>query len=211
LYTDALLHLILKAGQFSDATVPESMRLDKNRLISYYNDWQDITIQGCIMVIFRGAAGPRCIPSDMEKAKQDLWVLLNDSDTTMEHIALQMSKQAGEIRGKAFSAPEIKNLETLLDKTLAPDSKVFEMIQKRAMVHLALYIQTQKMNLPLLQKHGLTQMENEIQELGSKLAKVSRLNKAVYSRLYQVLLEDIKQENEKGVVVDQDELMKVLS
>ena len=207
IFNESLLHLILQASQFSDSTVPETLRMDKTRLITFFNDWQDITILSSILAVYKGVAGPKCTPQVLEKVKSELWVLLNDTDTTMSHITLHMGQSAGQVRGAPFSTQEQTQLATMTDKTLAPESKVYELMQKRVLLHLLSILCHNSVDKVLLNKHGLLQLENELTLLGQKLTKVCQLNKAVFGKLYTLLLEDIKTENQTGKKATQQWLM----
>ncbi|OAJ41717.1 hypothetical protein BDEG_25273 [Batrachochytrium dendrobatidis JEL423] len=188
---DAFLQLILQASQFSKKQiVPETLKMDTSRMISFYNDWQDITILSSLLVIFRQAAGPKCI-SHMDEAKKMLWVLLNDSDTTMSHISLQVAHTAGKIREKPFTEKETEMVSSMMEKTLAPNSKLYDLIQKRVGENLKKVIVNGVTDKDMMGKHGLAQLETEVLDLGIRIRKVMELNRAVFGRLYIALLDDI--------------------
>jgi T-complex protein 11 len=180
----ALLHLILKAAAYTDSNLPETYRMDKSRLVTLFNDWQDVTILGCILIIFKGVAGPKCTPAQLTSAKSDLWTLLNDTETTMKHIILQMSSLAGKIRGTPLTEGESTALDNLVDKTLAPESKLYDLLQRRVMSHIY------STSPEALAKHGLTQLAGEIETLAAKIRKLAAFNKKVYSSLYALLIQD---------------------
>lgn len=160
--------------------------MDKARLVAIFNDWQDITILACIIIIFKGVAGPKCTQKDLDTAKADLWTLLNDADTTMKHITLQMASISGNIRGKKLTDGENEALEKLVDKTLAPESTLYDLIQKRISSHI--YSTTPG----ALTKHGLIQLQPEIATMGAKIIKLAAFNKKVYSTLYATIIQDAK-------------------
>jgi hypothetical protein len=191
----ALLSLILRAGSFTDLNIPETYRMDKVRIIGMFNDWQDITIIACILLIFKGVAGPKCTFVELARIKEQLWTLLNDVDTTMSHITLQMAADAGKLRGNALTSKEIIALESLVDKTLSSDSPVFNLIQTRIKTHM--YLPT---NRDLLRKHGLEHCETEINSLSIKIKKLSKSNKDVYADTYHELLRQDIQRSDKEIV-----------
>ncbi|KAJ3268654.1 hypothetical protein HDV01_002508 [Terramyces sp. JEL0728] len=193
LFPEALVNITLKAAKFSsESIVPETLQMDVGRLIAHFNSWQDITILSSILVVFKQAAGPKCTNSDLIEAKTSLWVLLNDSESTMSHITLQMAHLAGKIRGKAMSPEEITAINSMTEKTLAPESKLYELIQKRVGIHVQNGLNNEPINKDLLNKHALVCVEKEIEELIKKLQTIAVLNKAVYGKLYSAILEDIK-------------------
>ncbi|KAJ3101179.1 hypothetical protein HDU97_001591 [Phlyctochytrium planicorne] len=146
-YSEALMNLIGLSPALSESTmmtvsIPETLKLDPIRLITYRNDWQDLTIMAALLIMFRQVAGAKCTPASMMAMKTNLWVLLNDAETSMYHIVLELSRGAGEIRGKPFSQQEISMLSGMLDKTLSPDSKLYAMISARIGEHLGCWVQT---------------------------------------------------------------------
>jgi hypothetical protein len=112
----------------------------------------------------------------------------------MEHVILQMQSLAGKIRGTSFTPQEASQLTALVDKTLAPDSKLFELIQSRVKSHMLCLLQGKQIDTDLLSKHGLTHLEDKIKELGVKIDKVLQLNTKIFAKLYTALLEDVKKE-----------------
>lgn len=196
LVPNGILSLIGNASTFPE-TLPETLSLDKSRLVSYYNDWQDITILACILVIFKGCAGPKCTPMNLIEIKDNIWVLLNDNETTMDHITLQLQHEAGKVRGADLSATERKSLSNLVDTSLAPDSPLYKLIQSRVRIHL---LTVASGNVPSgLEKHGLGHVEEKIQLLGGHVKHVLEMNLQIYARLYAVILEDLKSQLNGGI------------
>jgi hypothetical protein len=193
LYPQALIDITLLATRFSDEDIiPETLKMDSTRVVSFFNSWQDITILATIMIVFRQAAGPKCSIPELEQVKKDLWILLNDNESTMEHITIQMAHSAGKIRGKPLSSQETTGMSTVTDNALAPGSKLYELIQKRVGIHLQQGLSKLALRKVDLEKHGLTQVVTEIEELIKKFVPVSDLNRAVYGGLYGAIIEDIK-------------------
>ncbi|KAI8896803.1 T-complex 11, partial [Globomyces pollinis-pini] len=185
--------LLLKATKYNDHDiVPETLKMDLSRLVSFFNSWQDITILSSILVVYKQAAGPKCTLEDLISTKKLLWVLLNDSESTMSHITLQMGQLAGKVRERPFTKEEVTGLHAVTEKTLAPDSKLYELLQKRVGLHLQNGISNLKMDMEMLGKHGLLPVQSEIEELIKKMVQVTDLNKAIYGKLYSSILDDIK-------------------
>ncbi|KAI9331132.1 T-complex protein 11-domain-containing protein [Zopfochytrium polystomum] len=116
--------------------LPETLKMDSNRLLTFRNDWQDITIMATLLILFRQASGPRCTPAHQSEMKSTLWVLLNDTDTSLAHIVLEMARTAGTIRGRRFEESEELALSGLVEKTLAPDSRLYGLVWARVGEHL---------------------------------------------------------------------------
>ncbi|KAI8810852.1 T-complex protein 11-domain-containing protein [Cladochytrium replicatum] len=163
LYAEGLMHLIQQSSSFPDVTIPETMKMDSTRLVTFYNDWQDITIMASLLIIFKQACGPSKPPSTeksgadvataakvptVQEAKNVLWILLNDAETSMVHITLQMTSMAGQMRGKPLDERERELLAGLVDKTLSPDSKLYEIVQKRIAQNILAYLIGWSSNVP---------------------------------------------------------------
>lgn len=189
---DGILSVIQSCNRSNYSSIPETLRLDSSRLSSYSNDWQDITILSSILVLFRQAAGPKCTHVQLQDMKKNLWLLLNDGDTTLTHVALQITKVAGEIRGRPFETKEQEALSNMIDKTLAPESKLYELLLKRVGSHLRTMCFQRPIDKDALAKHGLNHVETEIEELGRKISKLVDLNKSVYGKLYRSILDELK-------------------
>ncbi|KAI8843590.1 T-complex protein 11-domain-containing protein [Chytridium lagenaria] len=136
------LNHLSRGNHKSIVLVPESLRMDAVRLMTYRNDWQDVTIMAALLILFRQAAGAKCTSTHLATMKRNLWVLLNDAETSMQHIVLELGRVAGEIRGKPFSKQESELLSGMVDKTLSPKSKLYSMISGRVGEHLGAWMKT---------------------------------------------------------------------
>ncbi|KAJ3391255.1 hypothetical protein HDU80_011075, partial [Chytriomyces hyalinus] len=138
-YTHAVLDLIQNSPALTDdpdsaTDLPEVLSMDVSRLSTFRNDVQDIIILSSLLMLYRQIAGPKSnVGTHMKTMKENLWVLLNDSDTSLSHIVSEMVRGAGTVRGNPISAGEAKVLDGLVEKTLAPESKVFLMVASRVL------------------------------------------------------------------------------
>ena len=176
------------------------------RIVTYYNSWQDISILGTIMVVFKQAAGPDTLPADLLEAKTKLWLLLNDNESTMSHITVQMAEMAGTLRRRKFTNQEITNIHTMTENALSPGSKLYELIQKRIAKHIQDGIMGIKLNPDSLHKDGISTLQKDIEDLTKLVVPVCSLHRAVYGNLYAATLVDIK----NGTLADAVEMRKVL-
>lgn len=194
LYPEAFVDILSQAAKYNDEDIfPETLKMDLSKMVSFFNTWQDITILATIMIVFKQAAGPKCSNQDLIDAKSSIWILLNDSDSTMSHITLQMTHLAGKIRGKPMTPEECTGLGTVTEKTLASGSKLYDLVQNRVGMHLQQGITNQPIDMELLTKHGLVILKTEIEDLIKKIVPVCELNRAVYAKLYASIIDDIKQ------------------
>jgi hypothetical protein len=194
-FHEAFLSLVANWGQISSQTIPETFRMDTARISTFQSDWQDLTIMACILLLFKQVAGPKSNNLTLLKdMKRNIWVLLNDSDTTVEHVLLYISDHAGKTRGKPLASTEIQSLHSLLDKTLSPDSRIYELMHKRVQTQLLEYLQKKEIQSPeTLGKSGLAELSDDILDLAEKVRGLAVHNKAVYAKCYNQILKSYHQ------------------
>ncbi|RKP19743.1 hypothetical protein ROZALSC1DRAFT_13608, partial [Rozella allomycis CSF55] len=180
----AFLSLVVSPKLASLIDVPETFYLDHSRLINFHNEWQDLTILGVLMVLFRQAVGRKVGPEIMGEVKKELWVLLLDGETTIAHVSVHIISKAEKTRGKEFDENERKMLTGLIDKNLAPDSSLFSLIQNRIALHLYCYMKDEALDESLLTKHGMYETVNELKELGKNMRIVVEHNRITYGPIY---------------------------
>ncbi|KAJ3029215.1 hypothetical protein HDV00_009698 [Rhizophlyctis rosea] len=199
LHIHALLSLVLSTPNLTDTPAPpfpETLRMDTSRLVHLYNDWQDITIMGVLLVLFRQACGGRCGVEDVRKAKRELWVLVNDAGTSMGHVSAHIVREAGRIRGRAFSEEEARVFAGMVESTLNPESKIYSMMQGRVGKLLASYcLEEGGVESGEIVKCGWGECAGEVKDLGERVKKLADFNRGVYGSLYWACLE-----REEGVL-----------
>ncbi|KAJ3003788.1 hypothetical protein HKX48_001557 [Thoreauomyces humboldtii] len=233
LHARATLHLISQSHLLSLPTppipLPETLRMDVSRLVQYYNDWQDVTIMAALLVLFKQACAPKpATAAQLDSMKRVLWVLLNDHETSMTHVTLQMCKTAGDVRGRVFSDREREMLTGLVESTLQPESRLYEVIRSRVgnvVERLVLAApetatannatagaagsdgkpqQQQQQQQPTtvtkqdLAKVGLAELEDEVTELGDRVRRLVAHNWGVYAGVYAGVLEGLSGTGPRG-------------
>ncbi|KAI9141466.1 T-complex 11, partial [Paraphysoderma sedebokerense] len=178
--------------------IPETFRMDSTRLTTFHNDYQDISIMCSLLLLFRQSSGPKATPDHIIQLKKQLWILLNDSETTMENVVLAITQKAGEIRAKPFGAAETKMVGNLVDKTLSFDSPLFEVIMKRVGEVLKLYLADgTKLSAEILRKYGLSELEEEILDLAERVKVLAEHNRRTYSSVYDIIVKEWKEKKGK--------------
>eukprot|EP00158_Paraphelidium_tribonemae_P005192 Partr_v1_DN27222_c0_g1_i1_m39166 putative t-complex 11 len=194
LFCDAFLDLVVQWGKRNKddpntTQLPETFAMDISRFSTYFNDWQDMTIMTCLLLAFKQACNQMAQPDAMSALKKSLWVLLNDSDTTMTHIMLHLSATASTVRGSPLSKYEEDVMMNLIDKTLSPDSQLYELMNKRIGAQLSTYLKTKSLQPEAeLIKSGLFEMVDELLELAEKMRVLLEHNKAVYQKVYNQII-----------------------
>ncbi|ORY22639.1 hypothetical protein LY90DRAFT_430580 [Neocallimastix californiae] len=192
------LKLLLTYNQ--NRIIPETFRLDKSRIVTFYNEWQDITILSCLLLIFRQACSSKCTSENVLNLKQRLYVLLTSQSTSLKHINLEITNMAGQIRKKEFSTKEIDLISGLVEKTLSPDSKLYVMIQTRISTYIVHFLNNDELPKELMYRHNMNEMEPEISTLSGKIKGVVELNLQTYSEYYKTIFLELKQQKTNSLI-----------
>jgi hypothetical protein len=186
----AFVDLVDNLGSAQVLELPETLRLDQGRLVSFHNDWQDITIMACLMMIYKQVVGTNVSDTHMKEIKKQLWTLLNEADTTMTHITLHLMSCASKFRGRNLTEAETAMLHSLVDKTLGPNNQVYELIRKRVGSQLVRFLKSREITTTEeLKRVALAEMEEELTDLSKKLRVLVDHNKATHVKVYNQILE----------------------
>ncbi|KAI9183665.1 Protein SOSEKI 1 [Blastocladiella emersonii ATCC 22665] len=174
--------------------LPETFRMDVSRITSHHNEYQDISIMAALLMLFKqacgkpGAAGAASATT-LAATKQTLWILLNHPDTTMEHVALQLAKDAGAVRNRTMTAAETASLHRLVDTTLTFDHPLFVLLQRRVGSTLVGYLDAGGTMPPpdQLARVGLGELREELEDLGKKIKQLTDHNRKTYALLYDAM------------------------
>lgn len=179
-----------------DNSAPETMQLDINRIITFYNDITDVTLMSSLIVLYKEFCKP-VVPGFkvVQEIKKDLWVLLNDDGTTLDHVGLFISKKAGEIRGRELVSSETKSLISMIEKTLneSESGPLFKLMQKRVGTALLLNLLKGRQEFAgsELTKLGLDDFAVELKEQYSRLKAFCDYNGTVYQSVHSTIWKEI--------------------
>jgi len=198
IYFAGFMKLLLTYNQ--NRIIPETFRLDKSRIVTFYNEWQDITILSCLLLIFRQACCSKCTSENVLNLKQRLYVLLTSQSTSLKHINLEITNMAGQVRKKAYSTKEIDLISGLIEKTLSPENKLYVMIQTRVSTYIVYYLNNDSLPKELMYRHNMIEMESEISTLSGKIKSVVDLNLQTYSEYYKNIYLELKQQKTNTLI-----------
>ncbi|KNE72074.1 hypothetical protein AMAG_16012 [Allomyces macrogynus ATCC 38327] len=189
---EALVSLIADHDAMQPATpttLPETLRMDTARLAAYHNEFQDISIMAALLMLFRQACSGKARPTGVAATKQTLWTLLNEADTTMDHVTAQLVHDAGQVRGVVLGEAERHLVAQLVDKTLALDNPVFALVQQRVARVLAAYLAAGGVMPPSadLARAGLAECVVEVEDLAKKVKALADHHRATYAPLYDAM------------------------
>ena len=180
----AILSMILDDGKQIEN--PETFYLDTDRITSFFNDWQDVTVMGCLLVVFKQFGG-----RNVAEVKKGLWVLLNDSGTSFSHISLYLSQAIGG----GMSEEAMGGLTKMVVKTLGGDAvthgRVYEVVQNRVGNVLLGLLSDGKVEDDVLRRFGLVEFKKEIVELANNIKEMVDFNLKVYGKVYDLIMDEV--------------------
>jgi len=90
-YHDALLSLVFSQSILQRGSLPETFLLDEERMIGFQNEAQAITIVAALIMLSKNFSDDfRKNQPAIQKLKSTLFILLKDSQTTLDHLSIQI-------------------------------------------------------------------------------------------------------------------------
>eukprot|EP00835_Amoeboradix_gromovi_P003355 NODE_218_length_14160_cov_0.274874.p2 type:complete len:658 gc:universal NODE_218_length_14160_cov_0.274874:8294-10267(+) len=175
-------------------SIPETFKFDVNRINTFHNDWQDISIMNTLLVLFKQFAGPSCNSSHLQAIKKILWVLLNDPHTTMENVTTQIVNDVAKI-SKPLNPTSKSLLIQLVDSTLSIDSNVYSVIQRKCADNILYFLYNNELNEESLKSTLLSELKQELTELCHKIKKLVVYNQTTYQELYSEIARQVEKES----------------
>ena len=185
---------IITNSHMSETSInlPETLRYDKNRISSFHNDWQDISIMNTLLILFKQFSGTRAISKDVQRVKKLLWLILNDPETSMENVTAQLVKEISTVTMKKMDTKNICLLNRLVDSTLSIDSSIYIVVQKKVADALLHYLIHGQFDKTILKSTLLHELESETTELAMKIKQLVSYNQKTYQEVYKLLIKKLE-------------------
>lgn len=201
LYRSKVVELIILSDKHD---FPETFHLDTNRIQSFRTELRIICISAAIMAFVSRLVGRHKLDDDddgdglMTELKTRLLVLVASSNTQSVDIPNHISmilRRIGKADGLAKSIP------SLLDKLLAPESPLVQMIQSRLHRALSSAFATGSATVKLaLREAKMGDWVSEVSMLYAKLRQMLTHHWTVYHPLYITLLNDDSDDDDSFVI-----------
>lgn len=172
--------------------VPETFQMDMERLEEHFNDWQDVAIVGSLMFLFRQFSGKNITSAALTSMSENLHVFMADTDTSVDHVALELISKASQLRGTKMNEVEVNQLKTIVDATISMDSKVYQIMWNRVRNHFLHYFATGTLDDAELTKNGLFESKAQLEGLSAKMKTLLEHNTSVHGSLYARILQTIR-------------------
>ncbi|TPX36381.1 hypothetical protein SmJEL517_g01451 [Synchytrium microbalum] len=192
-YHDALLSLIFNnTTLLTRDKVPETLLLDADRLCRMQNEAQAIIIVASLIMLSRNAAGElRGDKAAMTQLKETLFVLLEDGESTVDHLAAQIVQAVSTALGKnnkELEEAQITLIKTMVEKTLSHKDAVFTLLSRRAHTAIKQQLVSSHFKRDALTSAGLDLVGKELEDLSRKVYLLAKHNKEVHAKHYDDIL-----------------------
>ena len=189
-FVRAFMALVQAIPTYSSAELPETLGLDQDRLQAMHSDWQDILVTSSLLLHFKQLTGNRVSMAQLVELKETLYVLLNDPETSLDHLVLELAHRVSKIRGTPMTKADQETWMLLIEKVLGSNEPVYQLLSSRLLAHLIGLLHGKgPLDESTLTKHGLGPLFKDISSLGDKMQTLTELNWKIFHPLYNAIFE----------------------
>jgi hypothetical protein len=191
IYFDALLSTIFNNDKLvSTEDCPETFAMDIERLMSLQNEAQAITVIAAIAMLSKNFIPElRDETSALETLKQQLFILMEHPETTIEHLAMQVVAVANQVLqryNKSVTEKQTEMIKNMVEKTMAHNDTVFSLLNRR--IQRSVQQQLTSGNYKKDSSSGFEVVEKEVEALSQKIFHLAKFNRDVYAPWYDSIL-----------------------
>ncbi|RUS18704.1 T-complex protein 11-domain-containing protein [Endogone sp. FLAS-F59071] len=203
-YNEALLSYLFSSTLIDRFNVPETFLLDVERLASYQNEIQAITIAAALLMLCKNFADPsdpiRRDPASpaLRKLRDKIFILLRHGDTTIDNLSAEI---AATVSPTAPLPPDRQALvRSMVDKTLSYKDTVYSLLSRRLQAVMRGHLQGGHFpKKETIVSHGFEWVAKELENLSAKVYVLAKHNREVYAQWYDDIISEIMEE---GTVVE---------
>ena len=184
----AFLDLIVHRKHTSILKLPETLKYDVQRLNRYHSEIQDLVVMSCLITLIKQAVGKSWNESEVSKLKEKIWAILNDKDTTMNHLILFMVTESEKLGLNTEAQAFARQIENCINV----DSPLFVLFTKRIAIHLFYFLKYACFLDAFLIKHGISSIREDLEKVAAEILFLCNHNKTVYAPLYNEIFEELQ-------------------
>lgn len=188
-YFDALLSLIFMPEALDVNTVPETLQMDVQRLFMFQNEVQAVTIVASLLMLSRNFFPEVRELRIFEDLKQKLFILLRDSDTTIDNLAamiIDAAEKAMNGSGKVLADDKRELIRKMVDKTLSYKDTVYLLLNRRIRDSIRFHLVSGRFRKD--SNNGLDPVQEELEALSRKIFVLAQHNRNVYAPWYDKII-----------------------
>jgi hypothetical protein len=189
-YFDAFLSLLFAPEPVARDTVAETLQMDADRMFSYQNELQALTVVAALAMLTKNFVPEiRDDATALKKLKDELLVLLQAADTTVENLSLHIVSLVDGLLSrhqKSVSEEQKQLIRTMVDKTLSYKDTVYLLLNRRIRDAIRVQLTTGKFRKDT--NTGLDVVMDELMALSRKIFIMARHNRDVYASWYDGII-----------------------
>ncbi|KAI8999453.1 T-complex 11 [Gaertneriomyces semiglobifer] len=195
-YNEALLSLVFSNMPVSLNSLPETLKMDAERLFGFQNEAQAIAIVAALVMLSRNTVPDlRDDSAALISLKDALLVLLRDEGTTVDNLSMQVISTLNQFLErkpgngvKKLSVDQEGLLRSMVEKTLSYRDPVFSLISRRVQTCIRQQLEKGQFRRDSLPSQGLDVIQKELESLSLKICLLAKHNKQVYAEHYDRIL-----------------------
>jgi len=189
-YFDALLSLVFSADPIRRDSVAETLLMDVERLVQFQNEAQAVTIVSALIMLTRNFFPElRDERTAAMKMKKNLFILLKDSETSIDHLANYIISLANDIlarSNRSVTEEQMHLVRNMVNKTLSFKDTVFLLLNRR--IRDSVRVQLVSGRFRRDSNNGLEFVQEEMEALSHKIFIMARHNRDVYAPWYDKII-----------------------
>ena len=189
-YFDALLSLLFVPEAIERGSVAETLVMDAERLFGFQNELQAITVVAALSMLTKNfVAEIRDDRDAQKKLKEELFILMQDPQTTVENLSLHLISSINQILtrfAKSLSEEQQTLVKAMVDKTLSYKDTVYLLLNRR--IRDSIRVQLTSGRFRRDSNTGLDVVHEEIEAIARKVFILAKHNRAVYAPWYDEII-----------------------
>ncbi|OAJ36478.1 hypothetical protein BDEG_20644 [Batrachochytrium dendrobatidis JEL423] len=214
-FHSALLSIVFSNTSVDPATIPETLVMDAARFFAFQNQVQAISITAALLMLTKNIVPELRATRDfisMVDLKNKISALLNDAETNMDNLSLQIistvneslakkqamlnglacsSSQTATASAKTLTEEQENMIRSMVTKTLSSKDPVYTLLSRRVQMTLKQHLDRGVFGKNSLASHGLDLVADELEQVSTRLYVLASHNKDVYAEYYDEILRDV--------------------
>ncbi|KAI8979998.1 T-complex protein 11-domain-containing protein [Pilobolus umbonatus] len=182
IFEEAFVSLIGQSELIEENMLPETLRLDVDRMAQFQNEAQAMTMVTCLIMLAKNFGSNH---SSLSTLANTLLTLLKSPSTSIDNLSAEIERSVN-IR------PENRGMiRTMVDKVLSQTDTIYCLLSRRVSSVIKSSIQNGVfVNDAIISSYGLEQVQPHLMELTHAIMRLCNHHRKVYSKWYDDIINE---------------------
>ncbi|KAI8364648.1 T-complex protein 11-domain-containing protein [Radiomyces spectabilis] len=184
-FEEAMISLIMSPDLITVDTCPETLVMDRQRLLDYQNQAQAVTMVAALLMLAKNVNTSKS--AELHSLSDKLFLLLEDHSTTVDHLAAEIDA-AVAVRDESRLM-----MRSMVDKTLSHSDSLYSLLSRRVGSVLKSYIHSsgEFVTPAILTSYGLEYVDKPLKSLCRSVLALVLHHRQVYNTYYRQIIRNI--------------------